>query len=57
MMHGCEFFVAAWCMHPRFIPDEKIIFIPEPRVHNPVEAIQVELPGLCYLVRLRLATF
>ena len=41
-------------MHPRFIPDEQIMFIPEPRIHNPVEATLVELLGLCYLVRLRL---
>lgn len=54
---GREFFIAAWCMHPHFIPDEKIIFIPEPCVHNHVEAIQAELPGLCYLVRLRLVVF
>jgi hypothetical protein len=30
-----EFFVAAWCLHPRFIPDEKIIFIPKPDVRVP----------------------
>ena len=54
---GCEFFIVAWCMHPCFIPNKKIIFIPEPRIHNPVEAIQAELPSLCYLVQLRLAAF
>lgn len=52
-----EFFVAAWCLHPRFIPDEKIIFIPEPRVPNPVEAVEDELPGLRYLVRVCLVVF
>jgi hypothetical protein len=52
-----EFFVAAWCLHPRFILDEKIIFIPEPCIHNPVEATLVELLGLRYLVRLRLVAF
>lgn len=25
-----EFFVTAWCLDPRFIPDEEVIFIPEP---------------------------
>ena len=44
-------------MHPQFIPDEQIMFIPEPRIHNPVEATLVELPSLCYLVRLRLVAF
>jgi len=52
-----EFFITAWCMHPWFIPDEQIVFIPEPRIHNPIEATLVELPGLCYLIRLRLVTF
>ena len=28
-----EPFVACWCVHPRLIPDEKIIGIPEPQVH------------------------
>ena len=52
-----EFFVTTWCMHPRFIPDEQIVFIPKPRIHNPVEATLVELMGLCYHVRLRLVMF
>lgn len=29
-----EFFITAWCLDPRFIPDEEIIFIPELDVHN-----------------------
>ena len=55
-----EFFVAAWCLHPRFIPEEKIIFIPEPMVREgPLrlradELIQEELPRLRYLVRIRI---
>lgn len=52
---GREFFVAAWCLHPRFITDEKIIFIPEPHVLDPV--VEAELPGLRYLVRIRLVAF
>ena len=52
-----EFFVTAWCMHRRFIPDEQIVFIPEPRILDPVEAAAVVLPGLRYLVRLRLVAF
>lgn len=52
-----EFFILAWCLHPQFIPDEKIIFIPEPQIPNPVEGALEELPGLCYLVRIRLVAF
>lgn len=33
-----EFFVVAWCLDPSFIPDVQVIFIPEPRFANPVEA-------------------
>lgn len=44
-----EFFVSAWCFDPRFIPDENIIFIPEPRVRNTVEGALEELLGLRYL--------
>lgn len=29
-----EFFVAAWCVHPRLILEEKIIAVPEPEVHD-----------------------
>lgn len=60
-----EFFVAAWCVHPQLIPDEKIIAIPEPYVHDPCgvlslrleEIIHTELPSLAYLVRLRVIEF
>ncbi|CAD6262680.1 unnamed protein product [Miscanthus lutarioriparius] len=60
-----EFFVAAWCLHPRFIPDEKIIFIPKPNVRIPGDALYVhadeiihdKLPGLRYLVRLRIVEY
>ena len=52
-----EFFVTAWCLHPRFIPDEQVVFIPEPRILSPVEATLTVLPGLRYLVRLRLVAF
>jgi hypothetical protein len=57
-----EFFVAAWCLHPKFVPDEKVIFIPEPNPLVPGNALYVNaeevvlnrLPGLRYLVRLRI---
>lgn len=49
-----EFFVTAWCVDPRFINDEEVLFIPEPRVLSSAEAARTVLPGLRYLVRLRL---
>lgn len=50
-----EFFVAAWCLHLRFIPEEKIIFILEPSMHEgPFYHHQEELPGLRYPVRIRI---
>lgn len=52
-----EFFVATWCLHPRFIPDEKILFILKPHVPYPVEDVQDELLGLRYLVRIRVVAF
>jgi len=60
-----ELFVACWCVHPRLIPDEKIIGIPEPQVHvheGPLylraeEVIHAELPALTYLVHLRIVKF
>ena len=57
-----EYFVAAWCIHPRFIPQQKIVAIPEPEVPVVVEPplyprghelIRSELPALLYLVRIR----
>lgn len=59
-----EFFVKAWCRHPRFIPDEEIIFISEPRVYagsmlglRPEDIVHRDLPGQHYLVRLRIVEF
>lgn len=60
-----EFYVAAWCMDPRFVPEEKIIFIPEPDVLLPGGALFLRaedivhdsLPGLQYLVRIRIVEF
>jgi hypothetical protein len=59
--------VAARCLNPRFIPDEKTIFIPEPNVCVPRNALYVEadeiilnkLPGagLRYLVRIRVVEY
>lgn len=54
---GREFFITAWCLHPRFIPEEVVIFIPEPRIANPIEASLEELPRLHYLVRLCLVAY
>lgn len=56
-----EDFVAAWCVHPGLIPDQKILIILEPRVpHKPnilllrvEEVIQVHLPTWCYLAHLQ----
>lgn len=52
-----EFFVTTWCVHPRLIPDEQVIFIPEPRLLPPALAAVTEPPSLCYLVRIRLITY
>ena len=57
-----EFFVAAWCLHPRLISDEESIFIPEPGARVPGDALDLRVdepvlhgfPGLCYRVRLRI---
>lgn len=57
-----EFFVAAWCFDPIFIPDEKTIFIPEPNARVPGNALYLEadeailnkLPGLRYPVWIRI---
>lgn len=57
-----KYFVAAWCIHPRFIPQQKIIAIPESEVPFVVEPplylrehelIRSELPALRHLVRVR----
>jgi hypothetical protein len=58
----CELFVAAWCLDPKLIPEEKTIFIPEPRplVRGHALYIQADevvlnrLPGLWYVVRLHI---
>lgn len=60
-----EFFVAAWCLDSIFIPDEKVIFIPEPNVRIPGNALYLDadetvlnkLPGLRYLVQIRVVEF
>lgn len=60
-----EFFVAAWCMDPRFVPEEEVIFIPEPGVQVPGgaqflradEIVHDRLPGMRYLVRIRIVEF
>jgi len=52
-----EFFITAWCWHPCFIPQEQIIFIPELVIPGACEAQRSELPGLRYLVRLRLVAY
>lgn len=44
----------AWCVDPWFIPDEQVLFVPKPRVLNPEAAASTVLPGLRYLVRIRL---
>lgn len=60
-----EFFVAGWCRHPSLVPEEKTIFIPEPNVRVPGNALYLDadevalnrLPGLCYPVRLRIVEY
>lgn len=52
-----EFFVTAWCWHPRFIPQEQIAFIPESPVPGAAEELRSGLPGLRYLVTLRLVPY
>lgn len=52
-----ELFVTAWCMDPRFINEQEVLFIPEPRVLSPEEAVGAVLPGLRYLVRRWLIAF
>lgn len=54
---GREFFVSCCCLHPRLIPEEKLIFIPEPHVADPVEGDLRELRGLRYLARIRVIAF
>jgi hypothetical protein len=57
-----EYLVAAWCMHPDFVPQEVIVAVPEPEVQFVVEPplylreheiIHFELRALRYLVRIR----
>lgn len=51
-----ELFATAWCVHPDLIPDEKLVVVPEPEVHNtygvlhlrPHEIIGTELSLLRY---------
>lgn len=52
-----EFFVTAWCWHPRFTLEEQIIFIPEHVIPGACEDLRTERPGLRYLVCLRLVVF
>jgi hypothetical protein len=60
-----EFFVVAWCLHPTFVPDETIIFIPKPNVCIPRNALYIDveeivlnrLPSLQCLVRLRIVEY
>lgn len=49
-----EFFATAWCLDPRSIVEEQVVFIPEPPIPGAVEEGMSELPGLRYTVRLRL---
>lgn len=52
-----EFFVTAWCWHPRYIPHRQIIFIPEPTVPGAAAEPEIALPGLRYVIRLRLIAY
>ena len=48
---------SAWCWHPNFIEEEKIIFILEPRVAGVAEDERTADPGLRYLVRTRVIAY
>jgi hypothetical protein len=50
-----EFFVKAWCWHPRYI--EHIIFIPEPSLPGAGEELRTALPGLHYPIQVRLVAY
>jgi len=60
-----ELFVAAWCLHPLLVPEQKLLVIPEPREpHDPGilflrehETIHSELPILHYLARMRVVEY
>lgn len=61
-----EILVAAWCVHPSLIPEEKMFAIPKPTAPHVVETplylsegeiIHAELPALQYLARLRVIEF
>jgi hypothetical protein len=51
-----EFFVSAWCWHPRLIHEEQIIFIPDPAVPG-ITPLVDHLSALRYLVRTRLVAY
>jgi len=51
-----EFFVAAWGIPLRLVPDEKIMAIPEPSFLGGHEDM-TELPALRYLVRCRVIEY
>jgi hypothetical protein len=52
-----EFFVTAWCASPALINEDSRIFIPEPLVRGIADEGRQALPGLSYLVRVRLVAF
>jgi hypothetical protein len=62
---GRELFVAAWCLHPLLVPEQKLLVIPEPREpHDPGilflrehETIHSHLPILHYLARMRVVEY
>jgi hypothetical protein len=56
MIDDREFFVSAWCWHPRLIHEEQIIFIPDPAVPGIAPPVD-HLSGLRYLVRTRLVAY
>lgn len=60
-----ELFVAAWCLHPLLVPEQKLLVIPEPlEPHDPGilflredEIIHSELPILHYLAQMRVVEY
>jgi hypothetical protein len=60
-----ELFVAAWCLHPLVVPEQKLLVIPEPREPHDLgilflrehEIIHSELPVLRYLAHMRVVKY
>jgi hypothetical protein len=60
-----ELFVAAWCLHPLLVPEQKLLVIPEPPEPHDLgilflwdhEIVRSHLPILHYLARMRVVEY